>query len=80
MNTTIIDGARFGTVSIQGVIEVTGSNRPSADEKVECIEAVIQLGDEGWTIAAHLSTTIGKLARRAADAINAPFIDLDGSD
>jgi hypothetical protein len=76
MQTRIIDGSGYGKVGKRGIIAMAGSDHPSPDEKIECVETVIKLGDDGWAIAADLSTPIGKLTRRAADAINAPFIDL----
>ncbi|WP_431277870.1 hypothetical protein [Leifsonia poae] len=76
MQTHIIDGNAYGKVAERGIIAVTASEHPSPDEKIECVETVIKFGDDGWAIAADLSTPIGKLTRRAADAVNAPFIDL----
>jgi hypothetical protein len=77
MNTTIITGSRYGELSRQGIIEISGSDVPTLDEKMDCVETVIRLGDGGWAIAGHLATPLGKLTRRAADAIGAPFINLD---
>ena len=76
MQTRIIDGSGYGEVGKRGIVEVTGPDRPTAEEKIECVETVIKLGDDGWAIAADLTTPIGSLTRRAADAINAPFIEL----
>jgi hypothetical protein len=76
MQTRIIDGSGYGEIGKRGIVAVSGTDRLTAEEKVECVETVIKLGDDGWAIAADLSTPIGKLTRRAADAINAPFIDL----
>ena len=61
----------------RGVIGVTGSARPSAAEKMECVEAVTRLADQGWAIAAQPKTVIGVLAARAAQAMGAPFVALD---
>ncbi|WP_345761691.1 hypothetical protein [Diaminobutyricibacter sp. McL0608] len=76
MQTRIIDGSSYGEVGKRGIVAVTGPDRPTTEEKIECVETVTKLGDDGWAIAADLTTPIGKLTRRAADAINAPFIDV----
>lgn len=71
MDTHIIDGTTYGAIGKRHRI---ASPRPRRETRLR--QTVIRLGDDGWAIAADLTTPLGKLTRRATEAIEAPFIDL----
>lgn len=78
MRVYVIDAGKNVPEQRRGIIGVDGSARPSAAEKIECIEVVTRLADQGWAIAAQPGTPIGALAVSAARAMGVPVVVLDG--
>ena len=77
MRVYVIDAGNNVPEQRRGVIGVDGSPAPSAAEKIDCIETVTLLADQGWTIAARPGTPIGRLAAHAAKTMGVPFFDLN---
>jgi hypothetical protein len=72
INVPTVDGLGQDTAVL-----VIGSQEPNLDEKLECLEVVTRLVDDGWTIAAHGLSVIGQLASRATTRCGGRFVDLD---
>ena len=77
MRAYLVEILRSDDRGSETAVQVVGSERPDLAEKIACLELVMRLADDGWTIAAHGDTVIGRLAQRAADASGASLVDLD---
>jgi hypothetical protein len=59
-----------------GLMQVVGSDKPTAEEKCECVDEVSRYAMDGWCIAADLNTTIGRLAALTAQHVGGPFVPI----
>lgn len=63
MRTHPMDVAALRRSKKETAVLVIGPARPTATEKVSCVDLVTWLVDQGWVVAAHWSTVIGQLVR-----------------
>lgn len=80
MQVRLVSGLKYGDAVKRGVVEVSGSVNPRLDEKLECIDMVTKLADDGWVIAADLRYPIGRLAKRATEGMGATFLSMNSPD
>jgi hypothetical protein len=78
MRVYVIDAGNSVPEQRRGIIGIDGPGAPTLAEKLECIETVTRLADQGWAIAARLSTPIGRLSERAAKSMGVPILELEG--
>jgi len=80
MRTYLMDVLGTGQSGHETAVLVIGSMRPDQAEKIQCVDLVARLVDEGWLIAAHSTTPIGRLVQRATHAAGGRYVDVDHRD
>lgn len=77
MRVFIIDTRNMGPELQGGLIGVSGSSAPSAEEKRDCVITVARYANDGWAIAADPRSPIGRLAAITAETAAVPFVALE---